>query len=55
MGLVIASGMVMTRAANTGWPAAAVTIAATAITPATRLNPMWTLLVGGTLGGLGLL
>jgi len=44
MGLVIASGMVMARAANTGWPAAAVTIAATAITLATRLNPMWTLL-----------
>jgi chromate transporter len=55
MGLVIASGMVMASAANTGWRAAALTIAATAITLATRLNPMWMLLAGGALGGLGLL
>ena len=55
MGLVIASGMVMARAADTGWQAAAVTIAATAITLATRLNPMWLLLAGGALGGLGIL
>ena len=55
VGLVIASGMVMARAANTGWQAAALTIAAAAITLATRLNPMWMLLAGGALGGLGLL
>jgi chromate transporter len=55
MGLVIASGMVMARAADTGWQAAALTIAAAAITLATRLNPMWLLLAGGALGGLGLL
>jgi chromate transporter len=55
MGLVIASGMVMARAANTGWRTAAVTIAAAALTLATRLNPMWMLLAGGALGGLGLL
>jgi chromate transporter len=55
MGLVIASGMVMPRAADAGWQAAAVTIAAAAITFATRLNPMWLLLAGGALGGLGLL
>jgi len=41
MGLVIASGMVMARAADTGWQAAALTIAAAAIMLATRLNPMW--------------
>ena len=55
MGLVIASGIVMAGAANTGWRAAAVTIAAAAIMLATRLNPMWMLLAGGVLGGLGLL
>ena len=55
MGLVIASGMVMARAADTGWPAAALTIAAAVIMLATRLNPMWLLLAGGALGGLGLL
>jgi hypothetical protein len=43
MGLVIASGTVMARAADAGWRAAAVTIAATAITLATRLNPLWLL------------
>ena len=55
MGLVIASGTVMARAADTSWPAVVVTIAAAAITLATRLSPMWMLLVGGALGGLGLL
>ena len=55
MGLVIASGMVMARAADTGWQAAAMTTAAAVITLATRLNPMWLLLAGGALGGLGLL
>ena len=55
MGLVIASGTVMARAADISWRAAAVTIAAAAITLATRLSPMWMLLVGGALGGLGLL
>jgi chromate transporter len=55
MGLIIASGMVMARAADTNWRAVAVTIAAAAITLATRLNPMWMLLAGGALGALGLL
>jgi chromate transporter len=55
MGLVIASGTVMARAADTNWRGVAVTIAAVAITLATRLNPMWMLLTGGALGGLGLL
>jgi chromate transporter len=55
MGLVIASGTVMARAADAGWRAAAVTIAAAAITLTTRLNPLWLLLAGGALGGLGLL
>ena len=55
MGLVIASGTVMALAANTSWRAVAVTIAAAAITLATRLSPMWMLLAGAALGGLGLL
>jgi chromate transporter len=55
MGLVIASGTVMARAADSSWQAVAITIAAAAITLATRLSPMWMLLVGGALGGLGLL
>jgi chromate transporter len=55
MGLVIASGTVMARAADTSWRAAVVTIAAAAITLVTRLSPMWMLLAGAALGGLGLL
>jgi chromate transporter len=55
MGLVIASGMVMARAADAGWQAAALTTGAAAITLATRLNPMWLLFAGGALGSLGLL
>jgi len=55
MGLVIASGTVMARAADTSCPAVAVTTAAAAITLATRLSPLWMLLLGGALGGLGLL
>ena len=55
MGIVIASGVVMARAADTGWPSAVLTIAAAAVMLATRLNPMWMLLAGAALGGLGLL
>ena len=55
MGLVIASGTVMARAADVSWPAVAVTIAAAAIMLGTRLSPLWMLLVGAALGGLGFL
>jgi len=55
MGLVVASGTIMARAADAGWRTFAVTIAAAAIPLATRLNPMWILVAGGSLGGLGLL
>ena len=55
MGLIIASGTVMARAADNSWRAAAVTITAAAIALTTRLNPMWMLLAGGALGALGLL
>jgi chromate transporter len=48
-GLVIASGIVMARAADADWQAAAVLMLAT------RLNPLWLLLAGGVLGGLGVL
>lgn len=55
MGLVIAGGTVMARAVDTDWRAGTVTLAAVAIILTTRLNPMWILLAGATLGGLGLL
>jgi chromate transporter len=55
IGLVIAGGVVMAHAADASWPAAAVTIAAALLMLKTRLNPLWLVLTGGTLGGLGLL
>ena len=55
MGLVIASGTVMARAADSSWRAVVLTIAAAAVMLVTRLNPMWMLLAGAALGGLDLL
>ncbi|MBO0736704.1 MAG: chromate transporter [Alphaproteobacteria bacterium] len=55
MGLVIAGGVVMARAADTSWRAVAVTITAAGVMLLTRLNPMWMLLAGAALGGFGLL
>ena len=55
VGLIIASGIVMARAADTGWPAAALTATAAVVVLTTRLNPLWLLAAGGTLGGLGVL
>src|SRR5215475_10348186 len=55
MGLVIASGTVMARAADSSWSAVALTIAAAAVMLVTRLNPIWMLLAGAALGGLDLL
>src|SRR4051812_19547323 len=54
-GLVIASGIVMARAADADWQAAAMTVAGAALMLATRINPLWLLFAGGALGGLGLL
>ena len=55
IGLVVASGIVMARAADPGWRAAAVTAAAAGVMLGTRLNPLWILFAGAALGGAGLL
>lgn len=55
MGLVVAGGVVMARTADTSWQAVALTIAAAGVILATRLNPLWMLLAGAGLGGLGML
>ena len=55
IGLVIASGTVMARAADPDWQAAAMTIAAVVLMLGTGLNPLWILLAGAAFGGLGLL
>lgn len=55
IGLVIAGGYVMARAADVGWQRAVVTAAATALMLTTRISPLWILLTAGALGGFGLL
>ncbi len=55
IGIVIASGAVMARAADAGWQAAAVTAAAAGFMLATRISPLWILAGGAALGGAGLL
>ena len=55
MGLIVASGVVMARAADRGWAAASLTVAAAVVMLTTRLNPVWLLVAGGALGGLGAL
>ena len=54
IGLVIAGGYVMARAADIGWQSALVTAAAIGVMLGTRPNPLWILAAGGVLGGLGL-
>jgi chromate transporter len=55
VGLVIASGTVMARVADSGWVSVFVTIGAAMVMVSVRVNPIWILLVGGALGGLGFL
>lgn len=54
VGLVIASGVVMARAADATWMAAAVTVVTVLLMLGTRINPLWLLSVGALLGSLGL-
>src|SRR5262249_35315083 len=47
VGLIIASGIVMGRAADHGWPAVTLSVAAAILLLTTRLNPIWLLAAGG--------
>ena len=55
IGLMCASGFVLTLTVGTSWVAAAVTLSAAALAIATRLNPLWMLAAGGLLGFAGVL
>jgi chromate transporter len=55
IGLVIAGGFVMARAAAADWPSGLLVAAAAALILWTRLNPLWILAAGGTMGALGLI
>ena len=53
IGLMAASGLILTLASDRNWAALAVTAGAAALAFATRLNPLWLLLAGGILGLAG--
>ena len=55
VGIVIASGYVLARAADNGWQAAAITGAAAGLILGTRISPLWILVAAGAIGGLGLI
>ena len=54
IGLVIASGVVMAEASDTGWGALLVMMIAVLLILLTRINPLWMLLGGGIMGALDL-
>jgi chromate transporter len=54
VGIVIASGYVLARAADNGWQAVSITGAAAGLILGTRISPLW-ILVAGAIGGLGLI
>lgn len=53
IGLMCASGLVLTLTSDRTWIAATITIGAAVLALATRLNPLWMLIVGGVLGFAG--
>ena len=55
IGLIIASGWVLSRTANPSWKGLAITAAAAALMLRARWNPLWLLGAGGILGGFSLL
>jgi chromate transporter len=55
VGLLLATGLVITKAADHGWSAIAVTGATTILLVTTRLNPLFIMAGAGILGGLGLI
>ncbi|MBN8982394.1 MAG: chromate transporter [Rhizobiales bacterium] len=55
IGLMCASGLILTLTADRSWVAAAITLIAAALAIATRLNPIWALAAGGLLGFAGVL
>jgi chromate transporter len=55
IGLIVAGGWVLARAAGNGWRGLVLTAAAAALLLRTRINPLWLLGAGGVLGGFGFL
>ena len=54
IGLMCASGLILTLTSDRSWIAALLTIGAAAVALLTRLNPLWMLVAGGILGFAGI-
>jgi chromate transporter len=54
VGLILASGYVLTRTTDHSWLAYALTAATLVVALATRVHPLWALAVGAALGAAGL-
>ena len=54
VGLILASGYILTRTADHTWAAFAITAATVALMLTTRVHPLWVLAVAAVLGGFGL-
>ena len=54
IGLMCASGYILTLTSDTSWFGFAITAVAAGVALATRMNPLWALLVGGCFGFAGL-
>jgi chromate transporter len=53
IGLMAASGLILALTADQSWIGALITVVAAGLAFATRVNPLWLLLVGGCLGFAG--
>jgi chromate transporter len=54
VGLILASGYILARAADQGWAGYAVTAATVALVLTTKLHPLWLLGAAAAFGCLGL-
>ena len=54
IGLMCASGLILTLTSDRSWIAALLTIGAAVVALLTRLNPLWMLVAGGILGFAGI-
>ena len=54
IGLVLATGWLLARGADTGWVASGITVSTTALVVLTRVNPLWLFVGAGLLGLAGL-
>jgi len=55
IGLMCASGLILTLTSDRTWVAGAITLGAAVLALATRLNPLWALIAGGILGFAGVI